>query len=187
MRAVAGDRSAQQSDLAGGRRREPQEEAHQGRLSGAVRSQEAEGGAAGNDEAHPVDRDAMAEALGHLGRFDGTRIAAHADVSDCGVAVAHGRAFAHMRRPGSHQFHSPRSFMDAGSRTALTMVASIRIAEARPTPACLTSNWLRVPKIANTPTMTSAALVTTPAVRVTPYVTASSVVMPASTASRIRL
>jgi hypothetical protein len=48
------------------------------------------------------------------------------------------------------------------------MVASIRTAAARPTPASFTPSCDSVPKIEKTPTMTSAALVTTPAARVIP-------------------
>ena len=44
-----------------------------------------------------------------------------------------------------------------------------------------------VPKMPNTATITIAALVTTPAVRLIPCATASSVRMPLSKASRIRL
>ena len=75
----------------------------------------------------------------------------------------------------------------AGSSTARTIVASIRIATARPTPICLNSSSDSVAKIANTATITTAALVTTPAVLLIPCATASSVRMPRSTASRIRL
>ncbi len=75
----------------------------------------------------------------------------------------------------------------AGSRTARTIVASIRIAAARPTPICLNSVALSVAKIENTATITIAALVTTPAVCLMPCATARSVLIPPSTASRIRL
>ena len=44
------------------------------------------------------------------------------------------------------------------------IVASIRTATARPTPACLISSDESVPNSEKTATMTSAALVTTPAV-----------------------
>ena len=44
-----------------------------------------------------------------------------------------------------------------------------------------------VAKIENTPTITTAALVTTPAVVLIPWATASSVFIPRSNASRIRL
>src|SRR5262249_49935005 len=74
----------------------------------------------------------------------------------------------HSSGRGRYQFQSPSSFIEAGSSTARTMVASISTAAARPTPACLTSSAVSVPKIENTPTITSAALVTTPAVRVIP-------------------
>ena len=48
------------------------------------------------------------------------------------------------------------------------IVASIRIAAARPTPICLNSIADRLAKIANTATITAAALVTTPAVLLIP-------------------
>src|SRR5215218_10520108 len=64
---------------------------------------------------------------------------------------------------GRYQFQSPSSFIVAGSSTARTSVASIRIAAARPTPIILNSSMLSVAKIANTATITAAALVTTPA------------------------
>jgi hypothetical protein len=49
------------------------------------------------------------------------------------------------------------------------------------------SSVLSVAKIANTATITIAALVTVPAVALMPWATASSVFMPRSKASRIRL
>ena len=52
---------------------------------------------------------------------------------------------------GRYQFQSPSSFIEAGSSTPRMMVASIRIAEARPTPNSLKSTRLRVTKIPNTP------------------------------------
>ena len=67
------------------------------------------------------------------------------------------------------------------------IVASIRIAAASPTPSCFISNVDSVPKMANTPTITTAALVTTPADRVMPLATASRLGTPWRTASRIRL
>ena len=63
----------------------------------------------------------------------------------------------------------------------------MRTATARPTPIILKSSALSVAKIANTAIITTAALVTTPAVDLMPWLTASSVRMPPSTASRIRL
>src|SRR5438093_7112665 len=91
------------------------------------------------------------------------------------------------RNFGRYQFHSPRSFIDAGSSTARTIVASISTAAASPTPASLMSSDESDPKSAKTATITSAALVTTPAVTVIPCRTASSVGIPASTDSRTRL
>src|SRR5262249_2942446 len=71
-------------------------------------------------------------------------------------------------RLGRYQFHSPSSFIAAGSRTPRTRVASSRTAVARPTPIILNSIMLSVPKIENTATITTAALVTTPAVCLMP-------------------
>ena len=88
---------------------------------------------------------------------------------------------------GRYQLRSPSSFIVAGSRTARTSVASIRIATASPTPICLNSVMLSVAKMLNTATITIAALVTTPAVDLMPWATALSVLIPPSTASRMRL
>jgi len=77
--------------------------------------------------------------------------------------------------------------MLAGSRTPRISVASMRTAAARPTPICFMSSDDIVPKIENTPTITMAALVTTPAVLLIPCDTASSVLIPPSNASLIRL
>src|ERR687895_1406881 len=85
---------------------------------------------------------------------------------------------------GSHQFRSPSSFMLAGRSTPRISVASIRTANASPTPICLNMMNERLPKIANTATITTAALVTTPAVFLIAYATASSVFIPLSYASR---
>ena len=52
----------------------------------------------------------------------------------------------------------------AGSSTPRMSVASSRTANARPRPICLNMMNERLPKIANTATITTAALVTTPAV-----------------------
>jgi hypothetical protein len=77
--------------------------------------------------------------------------------------------------------------MLAGSRTPRTIVASIRIAVARPTPSCLKMIDERIAKIPKTATITIAALETVLAVDLMPWATASSVVMPRSNASRTRL
>ncbi len=67
------------------------------------------------------------------------------------------------------------------------IVASIRIAAARPTPSCFISRPLSVAKAANTRTITMAAAVTVPAVVLMPCATALSVLMPRCHASRTRL
>ena len=74
----------------------------------------------------------------------------------------------HSSQRGRYQFQSPSSFIAAGSRTARTIVASMRIAAARPTPIILKSSIPSVAKIENTATITIAALVTTPAVALIP-------------------
>ena len=61
----------------------------------------------------------------------------------------------HCSGLGRYQFQSPRSFIVAGSSTPRMMVASIRMAEASPTPNSLKSTRLSVTKIPNTPTMTT--------------------------------
>ena len=81
----------------------------------------------------------------------------------------------------------PSNVISAGSTTARIIVASMRIAVARPTPICFMSSPLSVPKMENTPTITAAALVTTPADRVMPCATASRFGTPRCTASRMRL
>ena len=68
----------------------------------------------------------------------------------------------------------------AGRRTARTIVASIRIADASPTPNCLKIIACSAPKTQKTATMTMAALVTTPAVDLIPFEIAASVGMPES-------
>ena len=81
---------------------------------------------------------------------------------------------------GRYQFQSPSSFIVAGRSTARTIVASIRIAAASPTPICLKIMNDSTPKTEKTQTMTSAALVITPAVVLIPCAIASSVVSPRS-------
>ena len=99
-----------------------------------------------------------------------------------------------MRRSGSHssqrgryQFHLPSSFIVAGSRTPRITVASISTATASPAPICLMSSVLSVAKIAKTATITAAAAVTVLAVPAMPRDTASSVRVPRSTSSLMRL
>jgi hypothetical protein len=82
---------------------------------------------------------------------------------------------------------SPSSFIVAGSSTARTIVASIRIATARPTPSCFIDWFEPVANAANVTTMTAAALVMTPAVLLMPSATACSVERPRSTSSRTLL
>ena len=75
----------------------------------------------------------------------------------------------------------------AAEQDARTIVASISTAAASPTPNCFIMISESVAKIENTNTITIAALVTTPAVDLIPCAIASSVLMPRSYASRIRL
>ncbi len=79
---------------------------------------------------------------------------------------------------GRYQLRSPSNFIVAGSRIARTIVASIRIATARPMPISFMSMMLSVAKIEKTATITIAALVTVPAVAVIPSRTASSLPRP---------
>ena len=90
------------------------------------------------------------------------------------------RCGSHSSQVGRYQFQSPSSFIAAGRRTARTIVASIRIAAASPTPNCLKISIESVAKTEKTQTITIAALVTTPAVDRIPCETASSVLMPRS-------
>jgi hypothetical protein len=53
---------------------------------------------------------------------------------------------------GKYQFHLPRSFMLAGSRTIRTRVASSRTAVASPIPASFIDTWDRVAKVKKTAT-----------------------------------
>jgi hypothetical protein len=76
--------------------------------------------------------------------------------------------------------------MVAVSRTARTIVASMKMATARPTPIILKSIAESVTNTPNTKTITAAALVTTPAIFAIAERTASSVVLEPSTASRTR-
>ena len=93
----------------------------------------------------------------------------------------------HSSHRGRYQFRSPSIFIVAGSSTPRTMVASIRIAAASPTPNCLKNRIDSVAKTANTQTMTTAALVTTPAVDLIPVEIDSSIDAPRRKLSRIRL
>src|SRR5262249_5725961 len=81
----------------------------------------------------------------------------------------------HRMLRGRYQFQRPSSFIDAGSSTARTIVASSSTATARPTPICLMSSVDSVAKMENTATITNAALVTVPAVVRIPCSTGLSV------------
>src|SRR6266487_72185 len=110
------------------------------------------------------------------------------DVSWIGSgSVATATRGSHSSQLGRYQFQSPSSFMLAGSRTPRMIVASIRTAAAKPTPNCFNKSNDSVMKTEKTSTITIAALVTTPAVVLIPCSTASSVDMPWSTPSRMRL
>ena len=67
------------------------------------------------------------------------------------------------------------------------IVASTKMAKARPTPICCISSPLWVANSANTATMMIAALVIVPAVVLMPWATASAEDMPSFQASRTRL
>src|SRR5919204_177922 len=120
---------------------------------------------------------------------------AQKDYADTGAGGASGAADgspgskrgSHSSHRGRYQFRSPSSFIVAGSSTPRTIVASIRIAAAKPTPNCLNIKSESAPKTENTPNITTAALVTTPAVDLIPTEIASSMPAPRWNASRIRL
>ena len=63
-------RQPEQAHLARGRARQAEQRADERRLPGAVRAEEAEGNAAGDDEVDSVDGDALAEALRQALRLD---------------------------------------------------------------------------------------------------------------------
>src|SRR4051812_49891909 len=66
--------------------------------------------------------------------------------------------FGSQCRPlGRYQLRVPRSFIVAGRRTARTIVASIRMAAARPTPSCFMSLLQALAEPANLTTLTPAA------------------------------
>ena len=73
---------------------------------------------------------------------------------------------------GSHQQASPNRVMIAGTSMQRTIVASIAIATASPTPNCLTTTLPLSTKLANTQTMISAAEVITRPVVARPSTTA---------------
>ena len=75
-------------------------------------------------------------------------------------------------RLGRYQLRCRAASSWPGSSTARTIVASIRIAAARPTPSCFISWSEPVAKAPNVTTMTAAALVMTPAVLLMPWATA---------------
>src|SRR4029079_6315945 len=91
------------------------------------------------------------------------------------------------KNDGSHQFHSPRSRIVAGSSMLRTIVASISTAVASPNPSCLMITRSSVTKTANTVIMIAAALVMVPDVMAMPRATASPVGRPRSRASLIRV
>ena len=77
--------------------------------------------------------------------------------------------------------------MSEGSRRLRTIVASTRMATAKPTPnSCMIASWI-VKKAPKTQTMIAAALVTVPAVIVIPLTTASLDGRPRSLASFTRV
>jgi hypothetical protein len=102
-------------------------------------------------------------------------------------AVSGASIGSHSSHVGRYQFHSPSSFIAAGSRTARMTVASITTATARPKRVCLASIVEIVANRPKTATMISAALVTVPAVCVIAWRTAFSVDSPRPLPPRIRL
>ena len=72
---------------------------------------------------------------------------------------------------GSHQFRSPSSSIVAGTSSIRTMVASSRIAVARPVPISLSTRSFSSRKLPKTTTMIAAAAVMTLAVAARPSAT----------------
>ncbi len=77
-------------------------------------------------------------------------------------------------QPGSHQLASPISVIVAGTRIIRTIVASMRIAVARPSPIILTAGSSPRTKPRNTEIMIRAAEVITRAVLAMPPITDAS-------------
>src|SRR5262249_47189785 len=73
LAAMRGERQTEDADLAGGRRRQAEQELDRRRLSGAVGPQEAEDLAARDGEGEAVDRREVAEAARQAGGLDGRR------------------------------------------------------------------------------------------------------------------
>src|SRR3954465_6014320 len=101
-----------------------------------------------------------------------------ASTSDSGI---------HRSQRGRYQFQSPSSFIVAGRSTPRMIVASMKMATARPTPICLVSMPLWRANSPKTATMMIAALVMVPAVVLMPWATASAELIPPFQASRTRL
>ena len=87
------------------------------------------------------------------------------------------RARAAPRGAGSHQFQRPSTAIRLGTRSARTIVASMRIATARPSPNCCSPTIRPATKPENAATMITAAAVTIRPVRSSPCATARVVVV----------
>ena len=92
--ALAGEVVTEDPHVAGGRLGEPEEQADQGRLAGAVGSEEAEGGAPRDFEVDSGERRAIAEALAQIGGVDRQGTAA--------IGGGRGHAATLCMRPPAH-------------------------------------------------------------------------------------
>ena len=73
---------------------------------------------------------------------------------------------------GDRQFHLPINLIVAGTTSARTIVASIRIAKARPSPICFNITTDERPNALNTTTIIAAAPVISLPVLCNPFATA---------------
>src|SRR6185437_11252081 len=73
---------------------------------------------------------------------------------------------------GIHQEAGPNRYMTAGTSSSRTIVASMRMLDARPTDSCLITTWEEVTKERNTAIMISAAQLITRPVLSRPMATA---------------
>ena len=93
----------------------------------------------------------------------------------------------HWSHLGRYQFQSPSSFIDAGRSTPRTIVASIRIAVASPTPNCLNISIESVAKTDEDADHDDRGARDDAGGRLDPVRDASSMLAPRWNASRIRL
>ena len=90
-------------------------------------------------------------------------------------------------RSGSHQFQRPKSAIKDGTSSARTIVASRKIATARPKPNSCSPSTRPAMNPENAATITIAAAVTMRPVRSSPSATARVLSFVSSQASRMRV